>query len=252
MSRQSGTGVVLSMNVQTPPLSSLEVRRAIFKALDPWDYVDTIFAGHGYASVGIPVQSPDWLRSRQEIRHEHFADPASGRRLLAEWNNGQPVEIELTVRTEDFGQVFLELEKRVASDLMAVGFNPRIRRLNPAQFSEAVGANKKDYQVALGVLPPTSTTNSFLLALLHSGGRWNITGHEDAKLDGMIEQQAVERDPVRRRAQLLDIQARVLDQAYLFSAITSGSTWAINPRVRGFHPNTAISEYIYWSRLWLD
>ena len=250
--RQSGTGVVLSMNVHAPPLSTVEVRRAIFKALDPWDYVDTIFGGQGYSSVGIPVQSPDWLLNRQEIRQEHFADPANGRRLLAEWSNGQPVEIELTVRTEEFGQVFLELEKRVASDLMAVGFNPRIRRLNPTQFSEAVGAQKKDYQVALGVLPPTSTTNSFLLTLLHSGGRWNITGHQDAKLDGMIERQAVELDPVGRRAQLMDIQGRVLDQAYLFSTITGGSRWAVNPRVQGFHPNTALSEYIYWSRLWLD
>ena len=252
LSRQSGTGVMLSLNVQAAPLSSLEVRQAIFKALDPWDYTDTIFAGQGYASVGIPVQSPDWLLDRNDIRREYFADPTSARKLVAAWGNRQPVDIELTVRTEKFGEVYLELEKRVASDLIAVGFNPKIRRLDPARFQEAVSGEHKDYQVALGVLPPTSTTNSFLLALLHSRGRWNISGHKDAELDTMIERQAVEFDPARRRTQLRDIQRHVLDQAYLFSPVTGASKWVFDPGVKGFYPNTALSEYNYWSRVWLD
>ena len=109
LSRQSGTGVILSLNVQAPPLSSLEIRQAIFKAMDPWDYADTIFAGQGYASVGIPVQSPDWLLGRDEIRQEYFADPTAARKLVAAWGNRQPVDIELTVRTEKFGKVYLVL-----------------------------------------------------------------------------------------------------------------------------------------------
>ena len=252
LSRQSGTGVMLSLNVQAAPLSSLEVRQAIFKAMDPWDYTDTIFAGQGYASVGIPVQSPDWLLDRDDIRREYFADPASARKLVAAWGKRQPVDIELTVRTERFGEVDLELEKRVASDLIAVGFNPKIRRLDPARFQEAVSGEHKDYQVALGVLPPTSTANSFLLALLHSHGRWNISGHQDAELDTMIERQAVEFDPMQRRTQLRNIQSHVLDQAYLFSPVTGASKWVFDPGVKGFYPNTALSEYNYWSRVWLD
>jgi len=252
LSRQSGTGVMLSLNTQAAPLNSLEVRQAIFKALDPWDYADTIFAGQGYASVGIPVQRPDWLLGRDDIRQEYFADPTTARKLVAAWGNRQPVDIELTVRTEKFGEVYLDLEKRVASDLIAVGFNPKIRRLDPARFREAVSGDHKDYQVALGVLPPTSTTNSFLLTLLHSNGRWNISGHQDAELDSMIERQAVEFDPARRRTQLRDIQRHVLDQAYLFSPVTGASKWVFDPGVKGFYPNTALSEYNYWSRVWLD
>lgn len=252
LTRQSGTGLVLSLNVQDPVLSSLEVRRAIFRAIDPWDYVDTIFAGQGYPSVGVPVQSPDWLLSREEMREKHFADPSKARRLLATWGGPRPVEIELTVRTEDFGTIYLDLEKRVVRDLRAAGFNIRVRRLNPSQFSEAVAARNKNYQVVLGVLPPTSTTNSFLMALLHSGGRWNIAAHRDSKLDGMIERQAVEFDHEQRRTQLKDIQRYVLDQAYLFSPVTGVSRWVFIPEVKGFYPNSALSEYIHWSRVWLD
>ena len=249
---QAGTGVILTLNAQSPALHDLSVRRAIFKAIDPWDYIDNYWAGQGYASVGIPVESPDWLLDRTEIRPQNFADPAEARRLLASSGLSLPVDIELAVRTERFENAYLELAERVAGDLQVVGFNPTIRRLNPARYGEVVVTENKDYQVALGVVPPTSTTNSFLFALLHSAGRWNLAEHQDNVLDAMIERQAVELDPVRRRDKIREIQRYVLDQAYLFSPITGSTRWVFHPDLRGFHPNTALSEYIYWSRAWLD
>ena len=93
---------------------------------------------------------------------------------------------------------------------------------------------------------------SALMALMHSAGRWNISGHRDATLDAMIEAQASEFDPEQRREQLKNIQRRVLDQGYLFSPVSSASRWVYNRDVKGFHPNTALTEYLYWSRVWLD
>ena len=251
VSRQAGTGVMLAMNVQSPAFSRLEVRRAVLKSIDPWDNLDTLWAGQGFVSVGIPVQSPDWLLSRAEIRGGHLADPGNARELLAESGWPAPVEIELTVRTERYGDIYLDLEDRLVRDLRAVGFNPRVRRLNPIQFMETV-VGRKDYELALGVMPPTSTTNTFLAALLHSGGRWNIAAHQDRELDRMIEAQAAEFDPARRRSQLLDIQRHVLNQAYLFSPVSGSSRWVFSPKLKGFSPSTALSEYIYWSRAWLE
>ena len=251
-SGQAGTGVILTLNSQSSALHDLSVRRAVFKAIDPWDYIDNYWAGQGYVSVGIPVGSPDWLLGRTEIRPQHFADSSEARRLLAALGLSRPVDIELTVRTERFEGAYLELAEQLAGDLRAVGFNPTIRRLSPARFGEVVVSENKDYQLALGVVPPTSTTNSFLFALLHSAGRWNLAEHQDNVLDAMIERQAVELDPVRRRNQIREIQRYVLDQAYLFSPITGSTRWVFDRDLRGFHPNTALSEYIYWSRAWLD
>jgi ABC-type transport system substrate-binding protein len=185
------------------------------------------------------------------MRGDYFADPGAARELLAVSGLSGPVDIELTVRTEEAGEVYLDLEQRIASDLRQAGFNPRVRRLNPEQFRETV-FGFKDYQLAVGVLPPTSTTNSFLLALLHSGGRWNIAAHQDGVLDGMIERQAAEFDPDQRRTQLMDIQRYVLDEAYLFSPITGTSRWVFDRDLKGFYPNATLSEYNYWSRAWLD
>ena len=249
VSRQAGSGVLLSLNTQAPALSDPVVRRAIFKAIDPWDYVDRIWEGQGFPSVGIPARQPDWLLTRAEMRGEYFANPSEAREMLASSDQTLPVDLQLTVG--DSGDIYLKLGNQVADDLRAVGFNVTIRQLSPQQYEQLVVGQNGGYQAVLGALPPTSTTKSFLFALMHSSGR-NIAAHRDSVLDGLIEQQAVEFDPARRQTQLRDIQQHILDQAYLFTPATGATRWVFDRKLRGFHPNTALSEYIYWSRAWVE
>jgi len=252
VSRRSGAGVMLAMNSQTPGLSETAVRQAVFQAIDPWDYLDTVWSGQGFTSLGIPVREPGWLLDRTEMRQNYFADPGKARHLLASSGQRLPIDIEVTVRIERTGGENLALEERLMADLTAVGFNPELRRMNPVQFNDLVMGPAREFQLAVGAVPPTSTTNSFLFGLLHSQGRWNMAGHEDALLDSMIEVQAAEFDHRKRRDQLVEIQRRVLDQAYLFSPVTAASRWVFSSALKGFEPNTALSEYNFWSRTWLD
>ena len=163
-----------------------------------------------------------------------------------------PVDLEVTVRIERTGGENLALEERLLADLAAVGFNPELRRMNPVQFNDLAMGPAREFQLAVGAVPPTSTTNSFLFGLLHSQGQWNLAGHEDIQLDSMIESQAAEFGYDTRQDQLLEIQRRVLDQAYLFSPVTASSRWVFSNSLMGFEPNTALSEYNFWSRTWLD
>ncbi|MDE0822936.1 MAG: ABC transporter substrate-binding protein [Dehalococcoidia bacterium] len=252
VSRRSGSGIMLAMNAQMPNLQETAVRQAIFQAIDPWDYLDTVWSGQGFASVGIPVQESDWLLERQEMRQNFFADPGKARQLLIDSGQKLPVDLEVTVRIERTGGENLVLEERLMADLTAVGFNPEIRRMNPVQFNDLVMGPAREFQLAVGAVPPTSTTNSYLFGLLHSQGRWNLAGHEDTQLDTMIELQSAEFDDVARREQLVEIQRWVLDQAYLFSPVTTASRWVFSSDLKGFEPNTALSEYNFWSRTWLD
>ena len=252
VSRRSGAGVVLAMNSQKPNLQAAAVRQAVFQAIDPWDYLDTVWSGQGFASVGIPVRESDWLLERSEMRQNFFADPGKARELLLNAGQTLPIDLEVTVRIERTGGENLALEERLMADLRAVGFNPELRRMNPVQFDDLVMGPARDFQLAVGAVPPTSTTNSYLFGLLHSRGQWNLAGHEDDLLDSMIETQAAEFNDVARREQLVEIQRRVLDQAYLFSPVTSASRWVFSSDLKGFEPNTALSEYNFWSRTWLD
>ena len=252
MSLQGGSGIVLSFNAQDPLFADANLRRAVFRAIDPWDYVDTLWSGQGYAGVGVPVPEADWLLGKDQVRRGSFADPSLARRLLEGAEIGGSEKIQLAVWSEPGGEIHTDLGARMAKDLDAVGFDVSVRRLNPDQFNQMVLGPDRDYQVALGVLPPTTTANSFLLALLHSGGRWNIANHQDGELDAMIEAQVVDFDPVSRKKRLGEIQRHILDRAYVFSPVTSATRWAFREELKGFHPNAAISEYIHWSRVWLE
>ena len=252
VSRRSGAGVVLAMNSQMPNLKETAVRQAIFQAIDPWDYLDTVWSGQGFASVGIPVRESGWLLGRPEMRQNYFADPGKARQLLLDSGQRLPLDLEVTVRIERTGGENLALEERLIADLTAVGFNPELRRMNPVQFDDLVMGPAREFQLAVGAVPPTSTTNSYLFGLLHSKGQWNLSGHEDKQLDSMIEAQAAEFDDIARRDRLVEIQRRVLEQAYLFSPVTAASRWVFSSDLMGFEPNTALSEYNFWSRTWLD
>ena len=252
VSRRSGSGIVLTMNGQTPSLQDASVRKAVFQAIDPWDYLDTVWTRSGFTSVGIPVRDSGWLLDRQEMRQQFFADPGKARQLLVDSGQELPVDLEVTIRIERTGGENVAMEERLLADLTAVGFNPELRRMDPIQFNELVIGPDREYQLAIGSLPPTSTTNSYLYGLLHSQGQWNLTGHKDTKLDSMIEEQSSEFDDATRKKQLIEIQRRVLDQAYLFSPVTGASRWVFNNDLKGFEPNTALSEYNFWSRTWLN
>ena len=246
---QGGTGLVLAMNVSRSPFDDPLVRQALLKALDPWDYVDTIWAGQGYASLGIPVVESDWLLTRDEMRSSYFADQAAARRILTELD--PPRNLEFDLQVGEFSPLHKAQGERLQQDLQTAGFSPKLVLLSPAQYAETVVRDRR-YQVSLGVLPPTSGTTNFLLAALHSRGQWNLTAHDDDTLDQMIEAQAVEMAPAARGEQIKEIERYLLDQAYLFSPVTGATRWAMAPQVRGFYPTPAASEYFYWAKTWLQ
>ncbi|MDP3062775.1 MAG: ABC transporter substrate-binding protein [Chloroflexota bacterium] len=243
LSRQGGAGLLLALNAGVPPFDRVEARRAVFQAIDPWSYLDSFWNGQGSVGLGLPVARPDWLLPDSELA-TYFNHPDRARELLA---NSAPLPVELTVA--DFGSQYLRLGERLQNDLRAAGFQTDLVQANPREYASRVWA-QRDFQLLLGVLPPASTPNGFLFSLLHSQGRWNISGHADSELDALIEKQSVEMDASARGANVREIERRALDQGYLFSPITEAARWAYWPsRVSELYPNSALSEYFFWARV---
>ncbi|HZA21170.1 MAG TPA: ABC transporter substrate-binding protein [Dehalococcoidia bacterium] len=250
VTQQAGSGVLLSINTQDPGLEDVRVRQAVFKALDPWEYVDLTWSGQGLVGIGMPVQDPGWLLNKDEVRSSYLANPSEARDLLV--STGQPLPVDIELAVAEFEDIYLHLGERVAEDLRTVGFNPTVRVINPSHYNEILLGENKEYQVVLGALPPSSSTNGFLMGLLHSRGPTNIVGHRDRTLDTLIEMQAAELDKDARRQQLAEIQRHILGQGYMFSPVMDASRWVFNWDLQGFYPNTGLSEYNYWSRVWLE
>ena len=254
VSRQAGAGLVLAMNQSRPPFDDETVRKAVLKAVDPWNYVDDIWKGQGIVTLGVPVVESDWLLDQEEMRACCFADPDGAASLLASLDVSLPVPFDLTVA--DFGGLFLQQAERLEQDLNGVGLEPSAELVAPEEFADRV-FRRRAYQMALGFIPPSTTPNGFLFPLLYGADdRNNLVSHADADLDALIVEQAAVRELAERGEIVRFIQRRLLDGAYMFSPVTgsigAGEAWVFHPSVQRFHPNTALSEYFFWAATWLE
>ncbi len=236
---QPGTGVLFGLKAGAAPFDAVDVRRTAFQSLDPWSALDKVWKGSGDAGVGIPVPS-DWLLPQDEMR-----------RFLG---NGAQTDVALplahsvsvNLKVADYGNRYLALGQEYRRMLEAAGFQVTVDEVNPRVYAEDVWG-KGDFQAFLGPMPPVHSSNDFLLSVLHSQGRWAITGYADQELDRLIQAQSVTEQG--RGEIVLDIQRRVLDNAVMFMPVTGTSLWVWQKRVEGFAPNFAASEYFHWARI---
>ena len=181
-----------------------------------------------------------WLLERDEVAG--FFEGEAGGSV-----RGKAVELVVG----DFGNEQVELGRRVESALRDAGFVSSLTVLNPVEYVERVW-RRRDYQIFLGPMMPASGPNGFLFSAVHSGGKWDILGHEDGELDSLIEgQQELGFDSAERGEALQDIQRRLLGEAYMARLGGGDTLWVMQDAVSGFHPNTALAEYFFWAKTWL-
>ena len=246
--RQPGSGIEVAFKTAEPPFDDARAREAAMLSMDPARIARERWAGFGFVGTGFPVASPDWLLPDSELS-ALFNDADAAKSLLSDVGISSKTPVTITVG--DFGQSHLDYAHAVSIGMQSVGFDSRVEIVNRRQFGENVWL-QGDYQVMVGPPAPVSTPNGYLLPVFHSDGVWNTTGHRDPALDQLLEAQSVERDP-RKRAELIrQIQNHILDQAYRFMPFSRVAIWTWQPRVRGFHPNFALSEYHHWTKIWLE
>ena len=150
--QQPGTGVLLALKTTVPPLDRLEVRQALFHAVEPWSALEVVSQGQGDVDVGIPVASTDWLLPREEMQR-YLGNPGEVDALLSRAGVQPPVAF-----TQEYTRM-----------LQAAGFQAMVREVNPRVYAEEVW-DRAEFQTSLGPMPPVATPNAFLLGLLHSPG----------------------------------------------------------------------------------
>ncbi|MCI0440457.1 MAG: ABC transporter substrate-binding protein, partial [Chloroflexi bacterium] len=245
--KDAGAGVEVALKATAPPFDDIRVRRAAFRAMNPWGAIEQIWQGGAYVALGAPTVNADWLLGMEEL--EGFLNqPEAARALLLETGAALPVPVTITVG--DFGGEPTAHASRIAEEMRQAGFSPAIEVVNRRVFGEEVWIGGS-YQMFVGPIAPLTSPNGYLLTILHSRGRWNTTGFRDAELDALIETQAQEFDAGRRGALIREIQRRAFEGAHRFMPAASAPIWAWWPRVQGFHPNFAGSEYAHWSRVWV-
>ena len=237
---RQGAGLVLAMNTRVSPFDRLDVRRALLLALDPWQALEDAWPGPGTVAVGVPVVTPDWLLDTQALAR-HFAQPQVASQAV---DSIQPAAFTLAVA--NFGPEYTAYGDFLARQLNGAGFQVTVETLNRSEYLTQVW-QARDFQAFVGPMPPVATTGVFLFSLLHSQGQWHITGQQDAELDKLIEQQAVELDTQRRGALVRTIQELVLELGLLFVPVVTAERWACAPGVSNFYPNMAGGDGAFWA-----
>ncbi|MEE2656632.1 MAG: ABC transporter substrate-binding protein [Chloroflexota bacterium] len=242
-----GVGVELGLNVEAPGLRDIDVRRALFLALDPWVLNQEIWNGLATVSGGLPAVEPSWLLSDGQLRN-YLADSTRARQLLKD--NGMPSSsIELLVA--DYGDNYLRYGEGVRDQLQSVGFDVSVRVLNPTLYRAQVWRDGQ-FQAYLGPTPPVSGTNSYLFGLVHSEGQWSKTGFSNLAMDNLILAQGSDLDEVKRKSKSKEIAKILLADGVRFKPAAQVQAWSWWPRVKNLHLNFANYEYIFWSRVWIE
>ena len=242
--RRQGSGLVFIVNARRPPLDDAGVRRAVFLGLDPHAALDEAFDDAGWVGVGVPVVEPSWLLDDDTLRAA-FGDPAGAARLLTGAGLASP---EVTLTVANFGEAYVAHGELLARQLRIAGFDVTVEIVSRSSYLTKVW-EERDFDLAVGPLPPVSTTNSFLLSIVHSEGQRSVTGHANGELDALIEAQSAEADPTRRGELVQEAQAMLLTEALLFMPRIATERWAYNDRVEGFFPNMAAGSGDFWARV---
>ena len=241
--QEQGNGLLLGLNAVRSPFQVVEVRQALFQAIEPWKAIENAWQGGAEVALGVPVASPEWLLTEAELS-AYLANPAGAEQLLNAAGVNLPVGF--TLKVADYGDMHLAMANQYKRMLDGAGFDATLDIVNPRVYAEDLWQNG-EFDALLGPIPPVDTPNAFLFGMLHSEGRWARTGYADAELDRLIEEQSVMEQG--RGEAMRHIQRYVMEKAVLFMPVTGGSMWAWQDKVEGFHPNFAVSEYFYWARL---
>ena len=246
--KEIGVGLEVAFNTAQAPFDELNVRRAAMLSMRPDRAIDEVWQGAAYLTQGVPLASAGWQLEDEQLGG-FFGDPPGATALLSEAVGSLPVPV--VIRAGDFGDGYRAHAERIASEMQSAGFDPELQFVDRRRFGEEVWLGG-EYQMFVGPTAPVFSPNAYMLAVLHSEGAWNTTGHEDEALDALILAQAGEYDPVERRRLALEVQRTALEKAYRFMPAAAVSLWAWWPHVKGLEPNFVGSEYSHWERVWIE
>jgi ABC-type transport system substrate-binding protein len=243
--QETGVGLEMALNTSSPPLDQPLIRKAIFKAIDPWKAIDDVWAGLGFVSSGIPTSEPSWGLTRTELKN-YLNNQEESINIITSLGSKDPISLELIVA--DYGDKYLEYGNHISNQLIETGFDIKMSIINPTDYPETIWY-KGNYQMFIGPKAPVATSNMYLLSVIHSKGKWNTHGYNDITLDSLIEDQSTMNDRNQRKNIILDIQRKLMENNVRFMPLTNVSTWVWWPQVGNFNPNLTANEYIYLAKL---
>lgn len=237
-----GQGFEIAFNTGIPPFNDDHLRSLARATIDPDEIIQQAWSGNAFFSLGFSTNDASWI-PEDSIWKSHFF-PSKKREHLNK-------TIPINITASHFGPQFTKSVEIVADQLELIGFDPLINYVNRREYTK-VTWNQDDFHALMGPTFPHSSTNGYVIPVLHSKGLWNTTNHVDVKLDELIEAQSQEYFSLKRSKIIKEINAHLLEKSYRFMPATQENLWAWTQDLKNMYPNFSGFEYTHWEKVWLD
>jgi peptide/nickel transport system substrate-binding protein len=202
---------VIHMKMIRPPFTDIKVREAIDLALDRDDWINVINDGEGFYNGPIQWPQANWALPQDELRAFYRHDPERAKQLLAEAGlpNGFSVRMKLPKLT---GAIIVQQMAVLIKDQLAqVGIDVQLDEVEIGSFISNTILNGNFDMAFFPNLPYTEPDRP--LSFYHSAGvtgTGNWTNYTNPELDKLIDAQAEEFDPEKRKEIILQAQRMIL------------------------------------------
>jgi ABC-type transport system substrate-binding protein len=214
------------------------VRQALGMLFDRPAIIRDVLFGTGWITSGLFLPSFDWHLPESELNQWLAFDVQKARQLFqaagVDPNSWKPV-LDFGIPTPDSTNPTSEA---YASTLKQVGIDATLKVVDKVEITDKIWL-RADTEFCVCNKPTFSGTNGELNVFYHSNGRFAAPYKQlgDTQLDQLIEQQAAELDPERRRSILANVQRRVLETAIATPVYSRTNTEAVHPKLRDWKNN---------------
>ncbi|HEV3472941.1 MAG TPA: ABC transporter substrate-binding protein [Actinomycetota bacterium] len=215
------------LNVRSPALDDLRVRRAINRAIDRETIAATIFRGSMLPARGIvPAGMPGFLENACVDVCDYAPNvatrivdalPKKQRRVALEYSGAEPHP---------------EVAREVRKDLREVGFEVRIRAFPFGTYLRRLQQGEQQIY-RLGWIAEFPTADAFLTALFRSDSPDNHSGFRSEAVDRLLERAHATRSDAKRIQLYVEAETAILRALPIVPIGTFITHWAARPEIEG-------------------
>jgi peptide/nickel transport system substrate-binding protein len=248
--------LMLIFNTKKKPFDDVRVRQAISMAIDRWGGAEplskiTILKGvGGVLRPGYSMALPE----SELIKLPGFAKNAESSRTIARRYLAEAGISNLTFKllNRNVTEPYTPAGIYVVDQLKRIGVTAQHEQLETKLYFDAVTSGNFDVAVEFINDPNDDPTQQFAKYLTKASSSLGYSGHEDAKLDQLYEQQRRAIDPVARRRIVNELERYAITTAYNVPLIWYHRIITNHRKIKGWHftPSHYVQQDLV--DVWLD